>query len=81
MGEKKTYKSLLKGRPILLLELDIRQPWSNISRVPEEILLIDSILIGLSRRKNNVSIKLSLAFYSVYSQSDKDLAEKRRIYP
>lgn len=33
---------------MLLLVFDVREPWSDTPRVPEQILLIDSILIGLA---------------------------------
>lgn len=47
LNKGQTYKSLLEERPMLLLVLDIRKPWPDTSRVPKEILLIDTILIGL----------------------------------
>lgn len=45
-----TYKSLLVKRAMLLLVFDIGKPWLYTARIPEEILFVYSVLIGLSTR-------------------------------
>lgn len=43
-----THKRLLVERPMLLLVFNVGKPWLDTAGVPEEILLVDGILISLS---------------------------------
>lgn len=42
-----TYKCLLVERSMLLLMLDVGQPWLDTAGIPEDVLLVDRILVRL----------------------------------
>lgn len=42
-----THKGLLVERALLLFVLDICDPWLDTMRIPEDILLVYRILVGL----------------------------------
>ena len=48
---EKAYKSLLIERPTALLVFDIGKPWLDTARVPQKILFVDGILIGLVQNR------------------------------